>query len=86
MKHSKRIYTKKQLSEELSVCIRTIDNWISSGKIGYSKVCRRVLFTQDDIEDFMAKNHRPSESQLREPSYDYVNARYTSLINKTNKP
>ena len=53
---TKQYYSKVELSEELGVSIRTIDNWIASGLISYSKIGRRVIFSRSDLEDFMQRN------------------------------
>jgi excisionase family DNA binding protein len=53
-----KFYSKKELSEILGVCVRSVDNWISSGIISYSKVGRRVFISKDDLEKFIANNHR----------------------------
>ncbi len=52
----KQYYSKAELSEELRVSIRTIDNWISYGLISYSKIGRRVIFSRADIEEFVQRN------------------------------
>jgi predicted site-specific integrase-resolvase len=71
-------YTKKRLAQELGVCIRTIDKWAAKGMIGYSKIDRRVIFSQTDIDDFLERYHRPSVNQLDDLMYDHVRARYKS--------
>ena len=53
-----KFFSKKELSEILGVCVRSVDNWISSGLISYSKVGRRVFISKDDLEKFIANNHR----------------------------
>jgi excisionase family DNA binding protein len=56
MENSKSYYSKQDLSVELGVSIRTIDNWISYGLISYSKIGRRVIFSRADIEEFVQRN------------------------------
>jgi excisionase family DNA binding protein len=56
MTSTKQYYSKVELSSELGVSIRTIDNWIASGLISYSKIGRRVIFSRTDIEDFVLRN------------------------------
>lgn len=51
-------YSKLQLGMKLNVCIRTIDNWIASGKISYSKLGKRVIFSQKDLDEFIERNHK----------------------------
>jgi excisionase family DNA binding protein len=54
----KKYYSKQELSVELGISIRTIDNWIASGLISYSKIGRRVIFSRTDIEDFVLRNKK----------------------------
>lgn len=63
MKASKTYYSKQELSLELGVSIRTIDNWIASGLISYSKIGRRVIFSRSDVEDFMQRNKREAMTE-----------------------
>jgi excisionase family DNA binding protein len=56
MENSKSYYSKQDLSVELGVSIRTIDNWISYAMISYSKIGRRVIFSRADIEEFVQRN------------------------------
>lgn len=58
MENSKSYYSKQELSVELGISIRTIDNWIASGLISYSKIGRRVIFSRTDIEDFVLRNKK----------------------------
>jgi excisionase family DNA binding protein len=53
---SKQYFSKIELSSELGVSIRTVDNWIASGLISYSKIGRRVIFSRSDVDDFMQRN------------------------------
>jgi excisionase family DNA binding protein len=52
----KKYFSKLELSNELGVSIRTIDNWIAYGLISYSKIGRRVIFSKDDIDEFVQRN------------------------------
>ena len=54
----KNYYSKLELSDELGISIRTIDNWIASGIISYTKIGRRVIFSKEDIEEFVKRNKR----------------------------
>ena len=51
-------YSKLQLGMKLNVCVRTIDNWIASGKISYSKLGKRVIFSQRDVDEFVQRNRK----------------------------
>ncbi len=70
-----KFYSKKELSEILGVCVRSVDNWISSGIISYSKVGRRVFISKDDLEKFIANNHRDAffyQKQFEEKLNNYL--------------
>ncbi|MBM3446101.1 MAG: helix-turn-helix domain-containing protein [Bacteroidetes bacterium] len=54
----KNYYSKQELSKELGISIRTIDNWLASGLISYTKIGRRVIFSKDDVDEFLARNKR----------------------------
>ncbi len=56
MTTEKKYYSKLELSNELGVSMRTIDTWIASGLISYSKIGRRVIFSKEDIEEFVKRN------------------------------
>lgn len=51
-------YSKSGLAQKLGVSTRTVDNWIAEGKIGFTKIGRRILFTDKDIKLLIEKNHR----------------------------
>ncbi len=76
-----KFYSKKELSEILGVCVRSVDNWISSGIISYSKVGRRVFISKDDLEKFIANNHRDAffyQKQFEEKLNNYIDRNKTT--------
>lgn len=83
-----KFYSKKELSEILGVCVRSVDNWISSGMISYLKVGRRVFISHDDLEKFVANNHRDAffyQKQFEEKLDNYLDRKKTtnSLLNES---
>lgn len=62
METYKSYYSKQELSSELGISIRTIDNWLASGMISYSKIGRRVIFSKEDIDEFISRNKRDAFS------------------------
>lgn len=68
----KQYYSKVELSEELGVSIRTIDNWIASGLISYSKIGRRVIFSRADIEEFVLRNKHEAVQEQNSLSTRYL--------------
>jgi excisionase family DNA binding protein len=77
-----KFYSKKELSEILGVCVRSVDNWISSGLISYSKVGRRVFISKDDLEKFIANNHRDAfyhKKQFEEKLSNYLDRKKQTI-------
>ena len=58
----KNYFSKMDLSKELGVSLRSIDNWLASGMISYSKIGRRVIFSKEDIDEFITRNKRDAFS------------------------
>lgn len=58
IEHKKRFYSKLELAMELNVCIRTIDNWMCAGLISYSKMGKRVVFSEVDLDEFITRNRK----------------------------
>ncbi len=56
MANDKKYFSKLELSNDLGVSLRTIDSWIASGIISYSKIGRRVIFSKEDIDEFVKRN------------------------------
>jgi excisionase family DNA binding protein len=52
------VFSKKEIAEKIGVSQRTVDNWMSEGRLSYSKVGRKVLFSETDLEDLLKTNHR----------------------------
>ena len=51
-----RYYTRKEACELLHISLSTLDTYIKKGVISCSRVGKRVLFTQDDIDKALGKN------------------------------
>ncbi len=58
MEFQKNYFSKMDLSKELGVSLRSIDNWISSGIISFSKIGRRIIFSKRDLDEFIERNRR----------------------------
>lgn len=51
------MYTYKEIAEMFGVCIRTVRNWVKSGKIKVVKLSQRtVRITEEELENFKQKN------------------------------
>jgi excisionase family DNA binding protein len=58
MEIQKNYFSKMDLSKELGVSLRSIDSWISSGIISFSKIGRRIIFSKKDLDEFIERNRR----------------------------
>lgn len=52
------LLSKRQAAQALSISIRTLDKFISSGKVPVRKIGRRVLIPRASIEHFAAGDQR----------------------------
>ena len=50
-------YTKKELEEMMGVTRKTVEKWQSEGLISFSQIGKIVLFSPDDIREFLDRNH-----------------------------
>lgn len=57
MEEKKRVYSLKALAEMLDVSVKTIARWRANGQIGFSQIGSTILFTQEDVDAFMAAYH-----------------------------
>ena len=51
-----KLYTRYETCEILHISLSTLDTYVKKGAINCSRVGKRVLFTQDDIDKALAKN------------------------------
>lgn len=51
-------FSKSEAAKKLGVSNRTVDNWMADGKISFSKVGRKVIFSDDDLESLIRNFHR----------------------------
>lgn len=55
--NQKLAYTKKEVEEMLGVTRKTVEKWQKEGEIGYSQIGKIVLFSLNDINDFLSRHH-----------------------------
>jgi excisionase family DNA binding protein len=51
-------FSKYEAAKKLGVSNRTVDNWMADGKISFTKVGRKVIFSDNDIESLIKNFHR----------------------------
>jgi len=51
-----KTYTRYETCEILHISLSTLDTYVKKGAITCSRVGKRVLFTQDDIDKALAEN------------------------------
>jgi excisionase family DNA binding protein len=51
-------FSKNEVAKKLRVSNRTVDNWMADGKISFTKVGRKVIFSDDDLESLIRNFHR----------------------------
>ncbi len=52
----KKVYNTKELCKYLGIGRSVVDKLRQNGEITYSKVGQTILFTQQDVEDYLIRN------------------------------
>jgi hypothetical protein len=53
-----KVYNKNEICSVLGVNEKQLKDFRFKGKLSYTKVGDKYWYTQDDIDEFMAKHHR----------------------------
>ena len=53
-----KVYNKNEINSVLGVNEKQLRRYRYDGKLSYSRVGDKYWYTQDDIDEFMAKHHR----------------------------
>jgi excisionase family DNA binding protein len=51
-------FSKQVAAKKLGVSNRTVDNWMADGKISFTKVGRKVIFSDHDLESLIKNFHQ----------------------------
>jgi excisionase family DNA binding protein len=51
-------FSKQVAAKKLGVSNRTVDNWMADGKISFTKVGRKVIFSDQDLESLIKNFHK----------------------------
>lgn len=54
---TKMAYTKKEVEEMMGVTRKTVEKWQNEGLISFSQIGKIVLFSPEDIQEFLDRNH-----------------------------
>ncbi len=52
-----KLYTTDEVAEIFRVSTRTIQNWRDKGHLDYVQQNHVILYSQEDIDEFLRKNH-----------------------------
>ena len=63
MKAIRNFYSKLDLAMELGICVRTLDSLMANGKISFSKIGARVIFSQRDLDEFVERNRKEAYAE-----------------------
>lgn len=66
-------YNKLELAMELGICTRTLDKLMSEGQISYLKVKNRVIFSNDDLDQFINRTRIPAFGLDEESLKQFIN-------------
>jgi len=59
------IYNNKEICKILHTSSRTLQKWRDTGLIGFSQIDGTILYSQNDIEQFLLKHHKEPFKQLK---------------------
>jgi excisionase family DNA binding protein len=51
-------YSKLELAMELGICTRTLEKLMREGQISFSRIKKRVVFSQKDVDEFIERTRR----------------------------
>ena len=51
-------YSKLELAMELGLCTRTLEKLMREGQISFSRIKKRVVFSQKDVDEFIERTRR----------------------------
>lgn len=55
--NKQRVYKSAEVEELLGVSPPTLRKWRQQGLIGYSQIDSTIIFTQQDIDEFLSSHH-----------------------------
>ncbi len=56
---SKRFLTDTQLAEKLNITKRALQDYRDRGIISYYRLDGKILYSEDDVDDFLKASYRP---------------------------
>jgi excisionase family DNA binding protein len=58
MNKKNAFYSKLELAMELGICTRTLEKLMREGQIAFSRIKKRVIFSQKDVDEFIERTRR----------------------------
>ena len=55
----KRFITDAQLSEDLNISRRTLQDYRDKGRLAFYRLDGKILYDESDVEDFLLSTYRP---------------------------
>lgn len=53
---NKKYYTNEELANALNVSTKTLQNWRNEGAIEFTQKGSNIIYTQDNVDDFLTKH------------------------------
>lgn len=81
-------FSKDEAAKKLGVSNRTVDNWMADRKISFTKVGRKVIFSDDDLELLIRNFHHDAfyhQKQYQQKLDNYLDQKKitNSLFNES---
>ena len=59
MLNYKRFITDAQLSEDLNISRRTLQDYRDKGRLAFYRLDGKILYSEDDVDEFLRASYRP---------------------------
>ncbi|MPM45200.1 hypothetical protein SDC9_91886 [bioreactor metagenome] len=66
---AEKLYTQEEAATLLSIAPKTLGDWLRSGKIVGTKIGRKWMITETDLEDFIKKGRVIRQEEPKEEGH-----------------
>ena len=73
MNKKNAFYSKLELAMELGICTRTLEKLMREGQIAFSRIKKRVIVSQKDVDEFIERTRREAFGINEESLKRYLN-------------